>query len=422
MFMPFQVLGMFLRGLLSLAILVGGVALLGQWYKHREHVVVEPVSNVVPSASELVPNERTRTRTRDVRWRWGVNRETALLVSGVALVGWSLGGGFVAYPLLWRRRENNATERKFAGEVHHLKRPDGSELEISISGRVDSQPMIFIHGWGLDKNEWCYAQKELSGHFKLIAWDLPGLGGSTRPKDRDWSLEKLAGHLDAIISFAGNNKPVILVGHSIGVMICLTFCRLFPGALGIRVAKIILVHGTYTNPVRTTSNAWLHTALQKPLLEPLCHLMIWLSPLFRMMNWISYINGSAHRSTERDSFSGNETRGQLDFITRYYCKAAPNVVARGMLAMFQYDATETLASINVPTLVVAGRNDKTCTLEASRHMAATIPQAELLVIESAKHCGLVEHHEQWKEAVLSFTADNSREAQGGGKPKSMAGT
>ena len=135
----------------------------------------------------------------------------------------------------------------------------------------------------------------------------------------------------------------------------------------------MLAQSTYTNPVRTTSNAWLYTALQKPVLEPLCHLMVWLSPVVRVLNWLSYFNGSAHRSTERSSFSGKETRGQLDFITRYYCTSPPDVVARGMLAMFQYDASDILRRINVPTLVVAGDQDKTCMPEASRHMAATIP-------------------------------------------------
>lgn len=68
--------------------------------------------------------------------------------------------------------------------------------------------------------------------------------------------------------------------------------------------------------------------------------MIWLSPLVRVLNWLSYINGSAHRSTERSSFSGRETRGQLDFLTRYYATSAPDVVAHGMLGMLRFDATE----------------------------------------------------------------------------------
>jgi pimeloyl-ACP methyl ester carboxylesterase len=132
--------------------------------------------------------------------------------------------------------------------------------------------------------------------------------------------------------------------------------------------------------------------------------MVWLSPLVRAMNWLNYLNGSAHRSTERDSFSGRETRGQLDFITGYYCQAAPDVVGRGMLAMFRYDATDVLPALGVPALVVTGDQDKTCTPDASRYMAEAIPGARLVTLGPAKHCGLFEHHAPFHAAVTEFVA------------------
>ena len=76
----------------------------------------------------------------------------------------------------------------------------------------------------------------------------------------------------------------ILLGHSIGGMITLTFCRLFPQALGTRVRAIALVQTTYTNPVRTTNMAGLLTALERPIIVPLLHLTIWLSPLLWLSN------------------------------------------------------------------------------------------------------------------------------------------
>jgi pimeloyl-ACP methyl ester carboxylesterase len=74
------------------------------------------------------------------------------------------------------------------------------------------------------------------------------------------------------------SQPSFL-GHSIGGMITLTFCRLFPQALGGKVRAIALVQTTYTNPVRTTTMAVLFTALERPVIVPLLHLTIWLSPL-----------------------------------------------------------------------------------------------------------------------------------------------
>jgi pimeloyl-ACP methyl ester carboxylesterase len=412
LFMPFQVLGIWLRDLLTLSLLGLGIFLLTRWYDHREIIISEPIP-----AGEISPNENLRTdgmkqlsgeeyRTHIVQWQFGLNWETIFLLAGLALVSWSLGAGWLFSPRLFRRSGNDEPVSERSSDARHLQLPDGSKLRVKFHGPPDGDPVVLVHGWGLDGDEWYYAKRELGSRYRLITWDLPGLGDSARPADRDWNLEKLARDLDAVISLAGD-KPVALVGHSIGGMILLTYCKLFPAALGVRVRGMVLAHTTYTNPVCTTSKSGLYTALQKPLLEPLCHLMVWLSPLVRVLNWLSYLNGSAHRSTERDSFSGHETRGQLDFITRYYCKAAPDVIARGMLAMFRYDATDVLSRINVPTLIVTGDRDATCRPEASQYMSDAVPGAKLVCLSQAKHCGLFEHHERFHAALSEFLAAQS---------------
>jgi pimeloyl-ACP methyl ester carboxylesterase len=83
----------------------------------------------------------------------------------------------------------------------------------------------------------------------------------------------------AVLALTGD-KPAILLGHSIGGMITLTFCRLFPNALGTRVNGLVLTHTTPTNPIRTTSGAGFFTAIEKPVLVPMLYLTIALSPLF----------------------------------------------------------------------------------------------------------------------------------------------
>jgi pimeloyl-ACP methyl ester carboxylesterase len=76
-----------------------------------------------------------------------------------------------------------------------------------------------------------------------------------------------------VLGLAGN-RSALLLGHSIGGMIILTFCQLFPAALGTRVAGLVLVHTTYTNPVRMTKLAGLTTMLERPVIVPLLHLTI----------------------------------------------------------------------------------------------------------------------------------------------------
>src|ERR1700712_4884930 len=173
--------------------------------------------------------------------------------------------------------------------------------------------LLMTHGWDLDASAWYYQKKNLSERFRLVLWDLPGLGRSSQPADGHYSLERLAQALRAVLSRTGGGRPVLLVGHSIGVMTLLTFCRLFPELLGREVAGIVLVNTTYTQPLNTVSAGRLLRAIQKPILEPLLHLTIWLFPLVWLMNWLSYLSGLSHNAGFSAFFSGHESRRPLDF-------------------------------------------------------------------------------------------------------------
>ena len=204
-----------------------------------------------------------------------------------------------------------------------------------------------------------------------------------------------------MLALAGD-KPAILLGHSIGGMITLTFCRLFPSALGSRVVGLVLTHTTPTNPVRTTSGAAFYTAIEKPVLTPLMYLTIALSPLVWVMNWLSYLNGSAHLMNKLSSFGGTETWEDIDFATKFQPQASPAVLARGMLGMMRYDATKTLAAISVPTLVVAGTGTRRRSQRPANTSAPAFPGQVLITLTPAKHLGLIEHHTRYAEVVGEF--------------------
>ena len=296
--------------------------------------------------------------------------------------------------------DDEPTTERGGAEVQRLKRPDGTELHVEIYGPPDAPPIVMTHGWGANATEWYYQKKRLARHFRLITWDLPGLGRSKGPDNHDYSLEKLANDLHAVLGLAGG-RPAVLLGHSIGGMTILTYCQLFRESLGAQVAGLVLVHTTYTNPVRTTEHAALKTALE-PVLVPLLHLTIGLWPLVWAMNYLSYLNGSVHRSTAKSAFTGTETRGQLDFAAQFLPHDRPDVLARGMFGMLAYDATATLATINVPTLVIAADKDVTTKPEASDRMARDIPGARLVTLSPGRHMGLIEQNETFDTAVSEF--------------------
>ena len=382
---PTAIIFIWFSGLLSLGIIAGAVYLLREWYQ---------TAWVYDSLLDrLVFNP-------DI----GLNAPTALLVGGLLLLIWAVAGGFLIRLFLRLSSRHSTHDRPMPardGRIKRLRRPDGTELQVECYGRADGPTLIFTHGWGTDSTEWYYVKRQLRDHFQIIVWDLPGIGESTRPHTNDYSLEKFASDLDAVIDLA-DGQPVILVGHSIGGMTTLTFCRLFPEALGTRVVGLVLVHTTYTNPVRTTTLARLNTALERPVLVPLLHLMIWLSPLVWMMNWLSYVNGSSHISTKLSGFAGTETWQQVDFASRYGLYMSPAVLARGMLGMLRYDATTTLKTIHIPTLVVAANRDPVCKPEASERISQDVPTAELTPLAPAKHMGFMEHNTQFAALVGDF--------------------
>lgn len=340
----------------------------------------------------------------------GNNYETFLLAVAVGLLFWALAGGVIVRGILSLLTQTESSAGRDAlpkqsregAREYRLSRPDGSELRIECYGREDAPPIILTHGWGANSTEWDYLKKDLPCDFQLIVWDLPGLGRSTRPTNRDYSMENLSRDLGAVLGLTGD-RPAILLGHSIGGMITLTFCRLFPEAMRARVRAIALVQTTYTNPVRTTKMASFFTALERPVIVPLLHLTIWLSPLVWLSNWMSYLNGSAFLSTKSSGFAGTETLEALNFVTRFQLQASPAVLARGMLGMLRYDATAALKAIKVPALVLAGNRDPVCTPDASERMQRDIPGAQMALLAPAKHMGLIEHHTHFAEIVSQFS-------------------
>ena len=118
----------------------------------------------------------------------------------VALLLWVLTGGVIVrgiLSLLMKSKSSGsrATLPKHSRDgatVSRLGRPDGSELRVESYGREDAPPIILTHGWGANSTEWDYLKKELADDFRLIVWDLPGLGLSKRPTNRDYSMENLS--------------------------------------------------------------------------------------------------------------------------------------------------------------------------------------------------------------------------------------
>ena len=359
--MPLAIVPMWALGLLSIAVLSGGGYILYQWQQ-------------------------------------GAAVSTVVVVLGVVMVLLTFFGRFVV--LVFHRAGRDNPSWAHDADTRKIERPDGTVLNVEISGAAGAPAVVLTHGWGVDNRAFYYTKRRLSERYRVIAWDLRGLGKSSRAGENGYSLDAMADDLAAVVDLAG--APAVLLGHSIGGMITQTFARRHADRLGADVAALVLVATTFTDPTKTTFGAPVTAALERPVFAPLMYLTIALSPIVWGMNWLSYFNGSQLIGTALTGFTGRESRAQLDFASLFFAKAPPGVLARGMLAMFDFDETSSIGNIAVPVLVVPGDRDPVLLPSASEHIASVIAGATVSVLAPAKHMGLMESHDAFNAAVADF--------------------
>jgi len=215
-------------------------------------------------------------------------------------------------------------------------------------------------------------------------------------------MQKMAADLGAVIDHL-KLQNVVLWGHSIGGMVILTYCTQIAKTIEQKVSSIILQHTTFTNPLYTIIMSKLLRAVQKPIIHPLCYLMIALSPVFWVFKWMSYLNGNQLLFTRFLTFTGTQTPAQLDFISRLSTMAPPAVFARGVLGMLKtYDVSDQLSSLKIPALILGANKDRLTKPIASEYMHKNIPGSKMVILSPAGHQGLVERHAETNKAVEDF--------------------
>src|SRR6266513_3870738 len=101
---------------------------------------------------------------------------------------------------------------------------DGARVHYESYGK-GKDAVVFIHGWTCDLTFWRSQAPVYEKHRSLLV-DLPGHGQSDKP-DVPYTQERFARGAEAVMRAAGIERAVV-VGHSMGGPVALTFLRLFP--------------------------------------------------------------------------------------------------------------------------------------------------------------------------------------------------
>jgi pimeloyl-ACP methyl ester carboxylesterase len=389
-----NVLGTWLRGLFSAGLLVLGLVCVKEWRDHLPlHHVYQDASGSLQARTIDDFGERLR------EWDPGIDDPaTHWLAGGILLLSFTFAGRFVS-PLLWTRRERK-DPLGFNPEVRRIPTTNGYHLRVDVHGPEDGPSLILVHGVGSDRTQWRETIEDLQDRFRIYAFDLLGHGRSDRVRDAAHTLDAAACDLDDVMASI-DRDPVILAGHSMGGMIALTWCTRHPEKLS-RLAGLVLVHTTPQDPFETMSPQSLHQALERPVHRPVLRMTVPLSGVVRLMNQLDYWNGTTHWTNHFSMFGGSESRQQLERSARLHATMDPAAVARFTRSMTAFDVRRRLASLRVPTLVVAAEKDPVTVPEASRFLAEHVPGARLVPLESTRHMGFMERRREFADAVLQF--------------------
>jgi pimeloyl-ACP methyl ester carboxylesterase len=277
----------------------------------------------------------------------------------------------------------------------------GSRLYVESYGPRGADPIVLTCGWGFDRSLWAGVIAALKNDYRVLVWDPPGVGRSGRPFDNVYSAERFAGDLGAVVVLA-DGRAALVVGHGLGALAVL---ELFRGGPPKGVAGAVLLNAAAESPLDAAAESKLLRRLRRPLLEPLLHLDVWLSPLVQLGAWASYLNGTAQLAA-RSVFGLNPSREVVDRAAFVASAQSPGVQARALKEALK--RVEDPAAVSKPLLVVAGGRDVLVAPDACRRTAEAAPEGSFVLLEQAGHAGPLEAPAVYAQAI----AEHARKAFG----------
>ncbi len=233
-----------------------------------------------------------------------------------------------------------------------------------VAGRKN---LIFIHGSGGEHTLWDNQYKDLQRDFNIAAVNLPGHGLSGGKGEKD--VMTYVEWVKKMISGLGITRPPVLIGHSLGAAISLTFAIHY----GYLLSAIVPVGGGVTMPVNPALLGQLKT-------DP--------DNVYAMI--IKFAIAKGHRERVGPAILEGLKKGD------------PAILHDDLYACDKLDVTEAVRKINIPVLVICGDDDKMTPPALSRYIADNVPGGKLALIPGAGHFVMNEEPETFNKVLKEF--------------------
>jgi pyruvate dehydrogenase E2 component (dihydrolipoamide acetyltransferase) len=252
----------------------------------------------------------------------------------------------------------------------------GRRLRYLALGEGEGPPIVFIHGFGGDLNNWQFNQEALAEDQATYALDLPGHGGSEK------ALEPGQGDAlalaRAVIDFldARDIPQAHLVGHSLGGAVALALALDQPTR--VRSATLICSAGLGPEINMDYIEGFMQAKRRKQL-QPVLEMLV-ADPAM------------VSREMIEDVLKFKRLDGVEGALNRFVAES----FAGGRQAL---ELRSRLAELSVPVQVIWGRQDRILPVSHGEGLPGTVP---VYVLDDAGHMAHMEKAAEVNEQIRRF--------------------
>jgi pimeloyl-ACP methyl ester carboxylesterase len=264
---------------------------------------------------------------------------------------------------------------------------DGLRVHYTVEGRGPA--VILVHGLGGFAETWRYNVGALAPRATVFALDLPGFGDSTKPPGR-YRLGYFAEALRSFMDGLGIARAS-LVGHSLGGAVSVTYALTHPS----RVERLALVGAVV--PGCGYRPSWIYRLVAVP----------GLGEALSLVGCARLYKAALARCFHRPA------QAEIDFFVDYRYAARTQPAARAAyLATLRdvridfeahaQDYRRALGTLELPVLLIHGRQDRVVSPEHCAQVAETLAHARVRWLDACGHFPQIEHAEAVNGWLVDF--------------------
>jgi 3-oxoadipate enol-lactonase len=235
--------------------------------------------------------------------------------------------------------------------------------------------LLFLHGVGGGHAAWDRQLPYFAARgYRALAWDQPGYGNA--PALDPYDLENVAAALQRRMG----GEPAVLVGHSMGGFVAQEAYARFPEL--VRALVLCFTSAAFSGGGGDFARQFIAARI---------------GPLDtgQTMGEIAARLMPAMRGTR------SQPEG-LALAERIMAGVAPQTYRKAVKLLTTFDRRAQLPEIRVPTLLIAGGDDRVAPPAVMERMAQKIPGAEYVLLEGCGHLGPLDQPDPFNEALADF--------------------